>query len=239
MERPPSPRSRDVRPLQNPFIQTILSSVLAGWMRFCFATIRWSYEGREHAEGVWAAGGGVICAFWHSRIGLSPACWPLDRAQSAKALISLSPDGQFIAKAVALQGFPAVRGSSANKNKLDAAKGGSRALRDGLKQLKIGALAVTPDGPRGPMRVMAEGMPLMARMSGAPVMFIGMSCRPAVRLDSWDRALLPLPFSKGAIVYDLARYPEGAGLADVTVAWTERLTAVEARADAMTGLERL
>ena len=230
-----------MRPLRNPIIQTILSSVLAAWMRFCFATIRWSYEGREHAEDVWAAGGGVLCTFWHSRIGLSPSCWPLDRAQSAKALISLSPDGQFIAKAVALQGFPAVRGSSANKDKADAdaAKGGSQALRGGLKQLKIGALAVTPDGPRGPVRVMAEGLPLMARMSGAPVLFIGMSCNPAVRLNSWDRALLPLPFGRGAIVYDIAHFPQGAALSDVTGPWTERLTAVEARADAMTGLERL
>ncbi|MBU1345477.1 MAG: lysophospholipid acyltransferase family protein [Alphaproteobacteria bacterium] len=228
-----------MRPLRNPFIQSILSSVLAAWMKFCFATIRWTCEGREHAEQVWADGGGVICAFWHSRIGLSPACWPLDVAQPAKALISLSPDGQFIAKAVALQGFPAVRGSSANKDKADAAKGGSRALRDGLKQLKVGALAITPDGPRGPVRVMAEGMPLMARMSGAPVLFIGMSCNPAIRLNSWDRALLPLPFGRGAIVYDVARHPAGADLADVTGPWTDRLTAVEARADALTGLERL
>jgi hypothetical protein len=228
-----------MRPLRNPVIQAVLAWLLAGWMRFCFATIRWTWEGREHAEQVWAAGGGVLCVFWHSRIGLSPACWPLDLAQPAKALISLSPDGQFIAKAVALQGFPAVRGSSANKDKADAAKGGSRALRDGLKQLKVGALAITPDGPRGPVRVMAEGLPLMARLSGAPVLFIGMSCNPAIRLDSWDRALLPLPFGRGAIVYDLARYPEGAELVEVTGPWTERLTAVEARADAITGLERL
>ena len=228
-----------MRPLRNPVIQTLLSSLLAAWMKLCFATIRWTFEGREHAEGVWAAGGGVICTFWHSRIGLSPACWPLDRAQPAKALISLSPDGQFIARAVALQGFPAVRGSSANKDKADAAKGGSRALRDGLKQLKVGALAITPDGPRGPVRVMAEGMPLMARMSGAPVLFIGMSCNPAVRLSSWDRALLPLPFGRGAIVYDIDRYPDGADLAAVTAAWTDRLTTVEAQADAITGLARL
>ncbi len=206
-------------------------------MRFCFSTIHWTYEGRERAEAVWAAGGGVLCAFWHSRIGLSPACWDLTRAQPAKALISLSPDGQFIAKAVALQGFPAVRGSSANKDKADAAKGGSRALRDGLKQLKVGALAITPDGPRGPARVMAEGLPLMARMSGVPVLFIGMSCKPAVRLNSWDRALLPLPFGRGAIVYEIDHFPDGGDLAAVAAAWGERLTAVEARADAITGLE--
>ena len=131
----------------------------------------------------------------------------------------------------------AVRGSSANKDKADRAKGGSQALRDGLRQLKIGALAITPDGPRGPAREMAEGLPLMAKLSKAPVLFIGLSCRPAIRLNSWDRAVLPLPFSKGAIVWDIADYPAGAELADVALDWTGRLNAVESRADAITGLE--
>jgi len=228
-----------MRPLRNPLIQSLLARILATWMQFCFATIRWTHEGRPLAEQVWAQGGGVLCAFWHSRIGLSPACWPLDRAQPAKALISLSPDGQFIAKAVALQGFPAVRGSSANKDKADRAKGGTQALRDGLKQLKLGALAITPDGPRGPVRQMAEGLPLLAKLSGAPVLFIGMSSRPNIRLNSWDRALVPLPFGKGAIVYDLAPYPEGTDIKTVATDWTARLTAVEARADAITGAPRL
>lgn len=228
-----------MRPLRNPVIQSALAWTLAQWMRFCFATIRWTHENEEAAEAVWAQGGGVLCAFWHSRIGLSPACWPLDRAQPAKALISLSADGEFIAKAVARQGFPAVRGSSANKNKAEAAKGGTQALRDGLRQLKVGALAITPDGPRGPARQMAEGLPLMARISGAPVLFIGLSCKPAVRLDSWDKAILPLPFGRGAIVWDKAWYPEDADMADVAADWTARLNAVEARADAITGLERV
>lgn len=208
-------------------------------MRFCFATIRWTHENEAVAEAVWAKGGGVLCAFWHSRIGLSPACWPLGRAQPAKALISLSADGEFIAKAVARQGFPAVRGSSANKNKTEMAKGGTQALRDGLKQLKVGALAITPDGPRGPARQMAEGLPLMAKLSGAPTLFIGLSCSPAIRLNSWDSAILPLPFGKGAIVWDVADYPKGADLADVVADWTERLNSVEERADAIVGLERV
>jgi len=227
-----------VRPLRIPWVQATLAWVLAEWMRLCFATIRWTYENEGVAQEIWARGGGVLCVFWHSRIGLSPACWPLDRAQPAKALISLSPDGQFIAKAVARQGFPAIRGSSSNKDKADRAKGGSQALRDGLRQLKIGALAITPDGPRGPVNVMAEGLPLLAKLSGAPALFIGMSCRPAIRLGSWDRAVLPLPFARGAIVWDVAEYPQGADMAEVTAAWTQRLNAVEARADAITGLER-
>ncbi|WIY70430.1 lysophospholipid acyltransferase family protein [Aquidulcibacter paucihalophilus] len=226
-----------MRPLRNPVIQGVLASLLAGWMRFCFATIRWTHENEALAEAVWKQGGGALCVFWHSRISLSPASWPLDRAQPVKALVSLSPDGQFLARALALQGIPAVRGSSANKDKAASAKGGSQALRDGLRQLKIGALAITPDGPRGPAGEMAEGLPLLARVSKAPVLFIGLSCNPAIRLNSWDRALLPLPFARGAIVWDVATYPEGAELADVARDWTGRINAVEAAADSITGLE--
>ena len=228
-----------MRPLRNPAVQNAAAWLLSEWMRFCFATIRWTHENEAVAEEVWAEGGGVLCAFWHSRIGLAPVCWPAGRAQPAKALISLSADGEFIAKAVARLGFPAVRGSSSNKDKAEKAKGGTQALRDGLKQLKISALAVTPDGPRGPARHMAEGLPLMARISGAPVLFIGLSCKPAIRLNSWDKAVLPLPFGKGAIVWDKAWYPEGAEMTEVAADWTERLTAVEARADAIVGLERV
>ena len=228
-----------MRPLRNPVVVSVLAWTLAKWMQFCFATIRWTYQNQGVAEAVWKQGGGVLAVFWHSRIGLSPACWPLDRATPAKALISLSADGEFIAKAVARQGFPAVRGSSTNKDKAEKAKGGTQALRDGLKQLKVGGLAITPDGPRGPARQMAEGLPMLAKISGAPALFIGMSCSPAIRLNSWDKAVLPLPFGKGAIVWDVADYPEGAAMADVVLAWTERLNAVEAEADAITGLKRV
>lgn len=227
-----------MRPLRNPVIQATLAWILAAWLRFCFATIRWTHENEAVAEAVWDRGGGVLCVFWHSRLALAPHCWPQGRAQPAKGLISLSPDGQFIARAVARLGIPAIRGSSANKDKADRAKGGSQALRDGLRQLKSGgALGVTPDGPRGPARKMAEGVPVMAKASGAPALLIGLSCNPAIQLGSWDRGLVPLPFGKGAIVWDSVHYPQGADVADVAAAWAERLTAVEARADALTGLE--
>ena len=228
-----------MRPLRNPVIQTSMAWILSEWMRFCYATIRWEHENEPVAEAVWAEGGGVLCAFWHARLALAPACWPMKRAQPIKGLVSLSADGEFFAKAVARLGIPAVRGSSSNKDKAKQSKGGTQALRDGLKQLKVGGLAVTPDGPRGPARQMAEGLPLMAKLSGAPVLFIGISCKPAIRLNSWDKAVLPLPFGKGAIVWDKAWYPEGAEMSEVAADWTQRLTAVEARADAIVGLERV
>ncbi len=228
-----------MRPLRNPLIQKTVSFLLSEWLRFCYATIRWDHENQALAEEIWDQGGGVLIAMWHSRLALGIAAWPQDRAQPARAMISLSSDGEFLAQAIARLGIPAVRGSAANKDKKQAAKGGTQALRDGLKQLKVGALALTPDGPRGPARTMAEGLPVMARISGAPVLFMGLSCKPAIRLNSWDRALIPLPFGKGAIVWDRATYPEGAEVSDVVAEWTRRMNAVEARADEITGLERV
>lgn len=228
-----------MRPLRSPVIQTSLAWILAQWMRFCFATIRWRIENAEVAEQVWDQGGGVLVAFWHGRIGVTPFAWPHGRAQPIKALISLSPDGQFIARAVDRLGFPAIRGSSSNKDKADRAKGGSQALRDGLRQLRVGALALTPDGPRGPNRVMAEGLPMMARMSGVPVLLVGVSCKPAVRMHSWDQGLVPLPFGRGAVVWDRVDYPQGVPTEEVVAEWSAKLTAVEARADAITGLEQI
>ena len=223
-----------MRPIRNPVVQGVLSRLMAGWMRLCFATIRWRHENRHLVEAAWAQGGPVIIAFWHSRIGLAPAAWNHDRGQPIRALISLSPDGQFIADAVARLGFPAIRGSSQKKESPEKAKGGSQALRDAVKWLKSGgAVTLTPDGPRGPARQMGEGLAVMARMSGAPVLMLGLSCRPAIRLDSWDRAMLPLPFARGAMVWDRVEIGRGVDPASVIEDWTARLIAVEDRAEAL------
>ena len=226
-----------MRPLRNPAVQKSIAVILSAWMSFCYKTTRWEVENPHLAEEVWDQGGGVLVAFWHSRLGLSVASWDMKRAQEMRGLISLSSDGEFLVKAMARLGVNAVRGSSANKDKKAASKGGMQALRDGLKQLKVGGLAVTPDGPRGPAGVMAEGLPVMARISGAPVLFLGISAKPVIQVNSWDKAVLPLPFAKGAVVWDRATYPEGAEVSDVVIDWTARMNAVEARADAITGFK--
>lgn len=223
-----------MRPLRSPVVQAILAWLLAGWLKLCIATTRWRHENRAVAEEIWAAGGGVIVCFWHSRIALSPACWPLDRAQEPRVLVSLSPDGEFIARAVQKLGFPAIRGSSSKKGAPDKAKGGAAAFRDVLRWIQDGGgIAVTPDGPRGPAEEMAEGAVLLARMSGAPVLLVGLAAS-GLTLDTWDRARLPLPFGRGAIVWD---GPITAGretdMAAARVEWAERLSVATRRAEAL------
>ena len=73
---------------------------------------------------------------------------------------------------------------------------------------KGGAQAITPEGPGGPALVMADGTPMLARLSGAPVMMVGLACKPCIRLGTWDTAVVPLPFAKGAMVWDGPLYAD-------------------------------
>lgn len=216
------------------WVQSTLAFILAAYLRAALATIRWRHEGRERAEAIWNAKGPVLVCFWHSRIPVSPACWPLGWAQEPRAVISLSPDGEFIAKAMERIGFPAIRGSSRKDSDPTKEKRGAGAFRDILRWLKDGGgVAITPDGPRGPPEVMKEGPPLLARLSKAPVLLVGMASGPCLRLKSWDKALVPLPFTRGVIVWD---GPFHAGPDDdleaLRLDWQARLSAATRKAEA-------
>lgn len=229
-----------MRPLRHPTVQAVLSWSLAQWLRLCIATIRWHREGLDEAEAVWSQTGrqGVVVMFWHSRIALAPAAWPMHRVrqgtcQPARALISLSQDGEFVARAVDRLGFPAIRGSSTKKSATDKAKGGANAFRDGLRWLRShGCLAITPDGPRGPAEVMAEGASTFCAMTPAPALLLGLACRPALRLGGWDDGLLPLPFARGAILWRRLDYPEGEAAPVVAEAWGQALSELTRQAEA-------
>ena len=228
------------RLFRSPAVQAALAHLFAAYLKLALSTIRWRQENREVAEAVWDAKGGVLVCFWHGRIALSPACWPLDRAQEPRALISLSPDGQFIAGAVAKLGFPAIRGSSAKKSDPAKAKGGAGAFRDVLRWVSQGGgVAITPDGPRGPAEKMADGTPMLAKASGVPVLFVGLAAKPCWRLKSWDDAIVPIPFTRGAIVWDwveaVARTATDADLAATNLDWSARLSAATRRAEALLG----
>lgn len=220
--------------LRSSIAQSTLAVLFAAWLRLCWATMRWTRVDRAAVEGVWDAGGPVVVCFWHSRIGIAPPAWSR-RGQPLRGLISLSRDGEFIARAMALIGIPAIRGSSAKASAKDKAKGGGAAFRDGLRWLKSGgAVALTPDGPRGPVEEMAEGAPLFAATTGAPVLFLGLAASPAIRLGGWDQGVLPLPFARGVIVWDgPVRVPREADVAALRLEWAARLSAATRRAEAI------
>lgn len=225
-----------MRPLRNPVVIRALAAVFAGYLRLVYRTLRWSEVNRAAVEAMWRDGGPVIVCFWHYAIPLSPRLWPRPEAtQTMRALISRSNDGEFIAQTVERLGFPAVRGSSQKKSDLGKNKHGEQAFREMVRWIQDGVgMAVTPDGPRGPALEMQKGVVTLARLTRAPVLLVGLASAPSLRLNSWDRTLLPLPFGRGAMVWaDAAHVTRADDIDAVTAAWTEKLRALDRQAMAL------
>ena len=229
------------RLIRNPATQAALAMLLTGYLKLTLATIRWRREGEATAEAARTSGSGLLVCFWHGRIALSPASWPLGRARRGpepRALISLSPDGAFIARTMAWMGVPAIRGSSMKRSDRGKPKGGAAAFREALGWIRGGGgLAITPDGPRGPAERMAAGAVQLARLTGAPVLLAGLACRPALRLSSWDQTVIPLPFARGAVVwagpFTAPADADEAAVAELQRAWSLALSEATARAEAL------
>ncbi|WP_419319002.1 lysophospholipid acyltransferase family protein [Caulobacter sp. ErkDOM-E] len=231
-----------MRPLRSPWVMSLLVNLMSGYLALTYLTLRWTREGQQIATDVQAralAGrSGVILALWHSRVPVGPATWPqgADKPE-IRVLVSQSRDGEFIARVIARLGLPSIRGSSLKKTDTAKNKGGEQAFRDMVKWVKDGgAMAITPDGPRGPVEVLQKGAVALARVSGAPVLFVGVAMKPCLRLGTWDRTIIPLPFARAAMVWD---GPATAGRDDdpdaLAEAWGERLSAVSRRAETLVG----
>jgi len=132
-----------------------------------------------------------IFAFWHGT--MLPLVW-LHRGEGVPVVISEHRDGEIIARIVEKFGFGTIRGSSS--------RGAARALIAIVRELERGGeVAVTPDGPRGPARRFASGALVAAQRVGVPIVGVTVVASSAWRLDSWDRFMIPKPFSRVQIAY--------------------------------------
>jgi len=187
-------------------VQYMLAVILAGYMKWVKRTTRWQVEGQEIVDPIWAGGKGVIAVLWHARVLMTIAGWPLDKPpakQPPSMLISLSPDGEFIARATKILGFDVIRGSAGNPKKINKNKGGLRAFRAMMTHVQAnGCVALTPDGPRGPRHEASLGAVQLAAKTGAPILCFGWSTTRALFFKTWDRFCLPLPFGRGMIVWE-------------------------------------
>ncbi|MGA2569381.1 MAG: lysophospholipid acyltransferase family protein [Terracidiphilus sp.] len=130
--------------------------------------------------------GNYICCFWHQCV---LPCTVYFRASRAVILISSSFDGELIARILRLFGFGAVRGSST--------RGGREGLL-GLKRLldNGGTAIFTADGPLGPIYRTKMGPIKLAALSGKPAGAFHLEPEHAWTLRSWDRFLIPKPFTR-------------------------------------------
>jgi lysophospholipid acyltransferase (LPLAT)-like uncharacterized protein len=127
-----------------------------------------------------------IYCFWHQCVF---PCTVYFRHSRAVILISKSFDGELITRTLRMWGFDAVRGSS------------SRSAREGLlglvNVLESGRTAIfTADGPRGPIYQTKMGPIKLAQMTGRPIGSFYLLPEHAWTLNSWDRFLIPKPFTR-------------------------------------------
>lgn len=132
-----------------------------------------------------------IYAFWHQHQLLSMYFF---RNFGIRVLVSRSRDGDYIAAALHRFGFRTVR-SSTSSGKVTALRGLARELKNGYHA------AITPDGPRGPLHQAQPGAIFLATMTGCPLIPFGCAVERAWRLNSWDRFVIPKPFSRAAVIY--------------------------------------
>ena len=223
---------------EKPWLRSLIADVLIAYLRFCYTTTRWQVEGEGEIKQVWASNQPVVLMFWHERLHLGHASWPTVNAQPVAVLSSQSKFGDVITKVNTAFGRHSIRGSKAKKSDPTKNKGGAQAFRDLLRWLKGGnCAATTPDGPRGPRRVMTEGSLKMSQVTGATMVCLGQSTKNQIQLNTWDRMRVPLPFSRGAMVWKvLPAIPadiDEAAFEQFRLNMEAELTAVTDRADAI------
>ena len=165
-------------------------TVFLGW------TTRIYWFKSEEGQRLEKEGKGVIYAVWHNQQLF--LLYPY-KGQKIAPLISQSSDGEYIARCLPKFGMLAVRGSSS--------RGGARALihlmhaaRDGYSPM------LTPDGPRGPIYKVQSGILFLAKKTGLPIIPVGTALSHKIKVGSWDKMRVPLPFGKTALTYGKAVY---------------------------------
>lgn len=176
--------------------KSVVFGTLAGWlMRLLAGTLRMDI--RDHSGlGSDDRMPPVIYALWHNRIFVVPPAWGrlCGGRRRCVVLTSASHDGDMVANAMAVFGLEAVRGSS-SRRAVAALVGMKQALRSGAD------ICLTPDGPRGPRYRVQPGVVKLAESSGAPVVPIHVRFGSAWRLKSWDRFVVPMPFSRLQVTF--------------------------------------
>ena len=132
-----------------------------------------------------------IVAFWHGSMLIG---WYLQKNKKFAALVSKSKDGDILTSILKKWNFYVVRGSSS--------KGGHDALDEMIKLIQNNYnLAITPDGPTGPIYKMKPGAVIVSHRIQVPLILLGIGIKNKWQLKSWDQFEIPKPFSKVEVIY--------------------------------------
>jgi lysophospholipid acyltransferase (LPLAT)-like uncharacterized protein len=156
-----------------------------------YTTLRPVYIQQHFEHEVRQAGPPFLVAFWHGRLLY---ILRLYQRQRATVLVSRSQDGEFISHILQHFGIQPTRGSTS--------RGSIQGLYAMVKKVRRGYIAgFTPDGPRGPCYHVQAGIVAVAQKTGATILPLTYNAQWKKVLPTWDRFVLPLPFSRVVVVY--------------------------------------
>lgn len=178
--------------------QRVVPTLFYWLAQIWFGTIRTTEHDRHYRDMCREHEQAVILTIWHNAIFY---LFYHIRHAPGVALVSSSRDGEYIAKVVEKFGFETVRGSR-NRRGVSALKSLVKAMSKGRN---VGLVA---DGSQGPPLVVQAGSILLASKSGAPVLPTIWSASSYWKVNSWDRTVLPKPFSRIEFVYGEPLYVE-------------------------------
>lgn len=185
-------------------IKTSRLSLVLGYlagisMKLWSLTLRYHVNARKGVHPPAIGPDPVIFALWHNRIFTMPPVWRRTGGfkRSTVVLTSASKDGTTLATAMKMFDLGAIRGSS-SRRAVSALIGMKKALREGHD------VCVTPDGPRGPRYIVQPGLLKIAQAAGAEIIPIHITYASAWRLKTWDRFVIPKPFSRVTVTFGQA-----------------------------------
>lgn len=158
----------------------------SGLLRIIGTTLHIEEEGNKELYPEKKSRNGRIYAAWHSRLLLGMYAY---RNHGINVLVSQSRDGELLARALSRFGFTATRGST-SRGAIGSLKHLAEILAEGKNVM------IAPDGPRGPREQAQLGVIQLAYLTGAPIIPWTWSGDRMIRLNSWDRLRVPLPFGQ-------------------------------------------
>lgn len=201
---PPAGKKKIEKPRRLKWYHHLAAFLLFAGLRLLSWTWRFRITDRDAVEK--ASQGPVIFCIWHNRLASSMVVWeryvkPKSRAAGLVALISASHDGGMLARGLKYFNVESVRGSTSRR--------GAQALLELTSWTDRGyAVAITPDGPRGPRYEIHEGILSLAQVTGLRILPVCVHAPHKLQFRSWDRFQVPLPFAAAEV-----RFGEAMGLA--------------------------
>ncbi len=189
-------KQRIKKALKHPKVHQALAWLGSGYIRLVLSTSKVELHVAQESQPYFDGEQPAIFALWHSRIMLIQCNIPKKRPMHV--MVSSHSDGRMIADILAHFDVVPVHGSTS--------KEGAKALKQMVRDFRAGKnVSITPDGPRGPARqVKEQGVAQLAMLTQAPIICVSYAATRHKRLNSWDRFVIPLPFSQ---IYFVAEAP--------------------------------